>query len=77
MMAKYRVQLETIASMTIEVEAESEEEALDMAFDDAPPDVCAQCSGWGQEWSLELGEWDQPRNRYGKVNMPVEKMEDE
>jgi hypothetical protein len=19
--------------------------------------VCAQCAGWGQSWSMDLGEW--------------------
>jgi len=78
MMAKYRVRLETIASMTIKVEADNEADALDVALDEAPPDVCVQCGGWGQKWSLEIGQWDEPRNGDGTVlDSCVEKMEDE
>ena len=30
----------------------------DAAYNQAPGGVCAQCSGWGHEWGLELGEWE-------------------
>lgn len=30
-------------------------------MDPGAPDICAQCSGWGQSHSLELaGDWDVP-----------------
>jgi hypothetical protein len=65
-MAQYRVYLEATASMTVTVEVDDkgkdfeqiEEEAIAKAFDTAPRDVCAQCSGWGQPWSLDFGEWE-------------------
>lgn len=64
-MAKYRVYLETGASVAVTVEvdddldeAEAHAAAIEKAFDEAPRSVCAQCSGWGQKWSLDLGEWD-------------------
>lgn len=31
------------------------EENIDMF---AAPEICAQCSGWGQSWSMDLGEWE-------------------
>lgn len=55
---KYRVNLETTASMTIEVEAEDEDHAIDKAYDEIPGSVCARCSGWEQKWGLDLGEWE-------------------
>lgn len=30
-----------------------------------PREVCVQCSGWGQPWSLEHGEWDVARESDG------------
>lgn len=57
-MAKYRVHFQSGASCTVTVEAEDEEAAIEAAYDELPGGICAQCSGWGQEWSIDLGEWD-------------------
>lgn len=59
-MTKYRVILETGASVSVTVEANDEEEAIERAFEDAPSEVCAQCSGWGKNWNLDLAEWATP-----------------
>lgn len=59
-MTKFLVTLETVASTYIEVEADSKEDAVELAFDKAPG-ICAQCSGWGNPGvTLELGEFDVP-----------------
>lgn len=55
--SKYRVYLRTVASTTIEVEASSEEEAIEAAFKKTPY-LCAQCSGWGNSAGIELADWD-------------------
>ncbi|RNL64394.1 hypothetical protein EFK50_07675 [Nocardioides marmoriginsengisoli] len=57
-MSKYVIYLTTEASIAIEVEADSLEEAQDAAFDELPSGVCAQCSGWGSAWSLDLGDFE-------------------
>ena len=57
-MARYRVYFETTASCTVEVDADDEDAAIDKAYDEIPSGVCAQCSGWGQPWSLDFGELD-------------------
>lgn len=58
-MPKYMVNFVATASMTITVEAEDAEAAIEAAHEDAPTGVCAQCSGWGQDFSLDLsGEWE-------------------
>jgi hypothetical protein len=44
-MAKYRVMLIRADSLSIEVEADSEEAAVEEAFDEAPREMCAQCGG--------------------------------
>lgn len=69
-MATYTVYLQTIASTSVEVEADNEDEALDKAYDASMPTICAQCSGWGKESYLELGDvWEanQVADADGKV----------
>lgn len=58
-MKKFRVYLQTWASTSVEVEAEDKEAALTAYFDDmnvALPTLCAQCSGWGQDYNLDLND---------------------
>lgn len=76
-MAKYRVYLTTGASLGVTVEVDdsldpdaAREAAIEKAFDEAPRGVCAQCSGWGKKWSLDLGEWDVERDANGKEAQP-------
>ena len=49
-MAKYQVTLTTEASFTIEIEASSEVEALEAAFEEAPYSLCHQ-------EPIEIGDW--------------------
>jgi hypothetical protein len=63
-MAKYRVNLTAPADLNITVEVpdglspeKARETAIEEACQKAPSQVCAQCSGWGSEYELELGEW--------------------
>lgn len=73
-MAKYRVYLEAGASLTVNVEVddsldegEAREAAIDKAFAarGRGGTICANCSGWGEKWSLDLGEWDVARDHAG------------
>jgi hypothetical protein len=58
-MPKYRVYFTTGASSSVVVEAEDRSDAIDKASDEfAYPSICAQCSGWGQDYSMDLGEWE-------------------
>jgi hypothetical protein len=62
-MAKYRVYVTTTASGTIDIEVPDDvtdpEEISEIAFSKGEwPRLSAQGSGWGQPWSLELGEWE-------------------
>ena len=62
----YRVQFLTTASTLVEVEASSAEEARQVADEDFyGPSVCAQCSGWGGNPGIELGEWEQDESEHG------------
>lgn len=57
-MPKYRVELTRNDSFYMIVDAEDEEAALQEASDVAPG-LCASDSGWGQNWSVDAGEWDE------------------
>jgi len=58
-MSTYRIFLTQEACVSVEVEADDFEAAVDAALDKAPRDVCGQCGGWGRDYSLELdGEWE-------------------
>lgn len=60
-MPKYVVHMQMTLSTSVEVEAPDEDAAAEAAFqsDQMPPSqICAQCSGWGQRWSVDNGEWD-------------------
>ena len=48
-MARYRVHLVNTANYTAEVEAESEDEAIDLAFDNAPYENITN--------EFDLGDW--------------------
>lgn len=62
----YRVQYLTTASTIVEVEAENETEARQLADEDFyGPQPCAQCSGWGEKQGIELGEWEQDESEHG------------
>lgn len=49
-MARYMVTLTTEASFSVEVEARTEEDALDIAFDKAPYSLC-------HAEPVEIGDW--------------------
>ena len=58
-MAKYQVAFQNIAMAYVTVEASDPEEAIDLAYGHIPYDLCAQCSGWGQDHTLDIGDsWD-------------------
>ena len=63
-MAKYRVNMQTVATTVIEVEVPDDvtdlEEIAEIAANEGEfPTICAQCAGWGREYSLDMdGEWN-------------------
>jgi hypothetical protein len=57
-MPKYAVHFATNASATVTVEAENKEAAIDLAYDALPGSLCAQCCGWGEEWSRDEGDFE-------------------
>ena len=60
-MTIYKVFFSTTASTCFTVEADSKEDAVERAYDEAEfPTICAQCSGWGRDdQHLELGDvWE-------------------
>lgn len=74
-MPKYSVHLVTTAHTVVEVEADSKAAAVDTALAGDMPRICAQCSGWGQDHVLEIGdEWDVPSDV--ALDESVEEIED-
>lgn len=57
-MPSYTVDFTTTASVTVKVEADDPDSAIDFAYDEMPAEICAQCSGWGRNWSKEEGEYE-------------------
>jgi hypothetical protein len=51
-MPKYQVSMPKVIWLTIDIEAEDETEAQEKAWEEAPS-FCAQCTGWGREWSID------------------------
>ncbi len=57
-MPKYAVPMEAVASTIVYVEADSPDEAREMAQEF--PSICARCSGWGSsenDTGIEIGDW--------------------
>lgn len=66
-MAKYRVHMSAVSSLSVDVEIEDTddedrdpiEDAIEKAYDEHGAGLCAQCSGWRQEWAVDLGDvWE-------------------
>ena len=69
-MSQYRLHYETTASTYIDVEADSEEEAQEKAYEEFHnPEPCAHCAGaWrheGEPGGIELGEWEPVIHEWG------------
>lgn len=58
-MAKFEVHMSTVSSFSVTVEADDTEDAIEKA-DDLTPSICAQCSGWGKNYGLDLGDTWEP-----------------
>lgn len=55
----FTVYLSTGAHTVVTVMATDAEQAAEFAYQDDLPTICAQCSGWGRDVNLELGDdWE-------------------
>jgi hypothetical protein len=58
-MPEYRVHMSGVVSFSVLVVADDPDEAIDKAYQERSPGICAQCSGWRQNWSLEIpDDWE-------------------
>lgn len=57
-MPKYTVYLQTVITVGIEVEADDPDAAVEKAYETAPREICAQCSGWREKWTKSEGEYE-------------------
>ncbi len=76
-MAEYTVYLTAYANGSVRVtvpddmdEDEARDKVINEAFEQMPRDVCAQCSGWGQKWTLEISDWDVATEQDGSEIAP-------
>lgn len=67
-MSTYRIFFTQVVSTSVEVEADDFDDAVDKAYgSDALPSsnfLCGQCSGWGQAYSIDTGEWEADEKAY-------------
>ena len=71
-MPKYQVSMPKIIWLTIEVEADNEEQAQEKAWE-AGPSLCASCSGWGYEWSIDDDcAWGDVNGHETEIHLVVE-----
>lgn len=66
-MSKYRVYLEATASVAVDVEADSEDEAIDLALENAP----TPASNWP-----DMGEWNFPGDIATPPGVPPRRQSD-
>lgn len=52
-MSEYSVYFTQTVGVTVSVEADDIEDAIERAYDEAPGSICAQCSGWGRSWDRD------------------------
>lgn len=87
LMAMYRIYLQTVASTSVDVEIDDTQyddefnlsEAIEnAAYAECTPSLCAQCSGWGQGYSVDLGEWEPETAQpgYGIGGLYIDRIED-
>lgn len=57
-MPKFTVHMDAVISTAVTVEAEDVEAALAACYDELPRSICAQCSGWGESWGKDEGEYE-------------------
>jgi hypothetical protein len=66
-MTTFAVVYTATASTTVDVEADSAEEARELADAEweGGPQVCAMCAGVGGGQGIDLGDWEQIEDDYG------------
>jgi hypothetical protein len=52
-MPKYRVLFTRVTSITVDVEADDPDAAIEEASTEGVEGICAQCSGWDRPWSRD------------------------
>lgn len=58
-MATFNVHLEAVTGVSVEVEADDPEAAIDIAFEQGSfQGLCHQCAGYRGKWGKEEGEYE-------------------
>lgn len=74
-MATYRVQIPKVIWLSIRVESDDEEAAIEEAFQEAPG-LCAQCTGWRTNWSIDEDDWGGISDAAPQFEVKAELIED-
>lgn len=59
-MPEFTVYLSKGTEISVRVQAEDVDEAIEKAFDADVHGICAQCSGWGKKWSRDESDDMEP-----------------
>lgn len=53
-MPKFKVRFQPTADLVVRVEAEDYDQAIDKAYEGKPSGICAHCSGWREDFTLDV-----------------------
>lgn len=56
----YTVHFTKLTSISVTVDAEDPQDAIEAALDAGPGGICAHCAGWQQAWSRDEGDELEP-----------------
>lgn len=63
-MSMFTLYFTNTSSSVVKVEAVDLDEAIDLAYDQLPSSICAQCSGWGSDWNRDESDWEFEEESY-------------
>lgn len=62
-MSSYTIYFTSTASTAVTVEADDFETAVELAYEELPGSVCAQCAGWGGRPGIDLSDDWEPNEK--------------
>lgn len=58
MSERFTVYFNATTTISVDVEAEDAEAAIDLAYEELPGGLCIHCSGWDKSWGRDEGEFE-------------------
>lgn len=76
-MAEYKIFFTQEASTSVTVQADTLDEAIEEAYSEGQPGLCASCSGFGHGPGIDLsGDWNLDETSHYKNGEYIEGMEE-